>query len=263
MTIRDIVETSGMPSIELLELEQSGVLGEIFPELTALDISEISPTGRSYKNNFYHTLQVLDEVARVTGATNPVLRWAAVLHDIGKPRSKALDLETGTWTFKNHNLEGAKMVPGILRRQQVPSEWVSDIEQLVFLHMRPVVLIKEPVTESAVRRVITEAGPLLQDLLTLAEADVTSRNREKYLENIQILRRSITDVIRRDAWENLNPVLGGNWIMDNYQITDPSQIGQIKERIKDLIWNMKLPNLPIPVQEMIDRVATSLGIQRK
>ena len=233
MIIRNIVENSNVPSIDLLKLSDTGILKEIFPELSALDYVYVSKTSKIHKNNFYHTLQVLDNVAKIS--TNPILRWAAVLHDIGKSKTQEEDQESGNWTFYNHNLIGYRMVPGILKMHNVPDEWQNDIKNLVLLHMRPVTLIKEPVTESAVRRVITEAGPQLNDLMCLAEADITSRYRDKYLDNMKIVRKMMNDVISKDYWENLNPVINGNWIMEHCILHDNSEIGVIKDHLKHLI----------------------------
>ena len=261
MIIRQIIETSGKPSIELQKLSEAGLLKEIFPELSDLDSVMESPSGALHKNNFYHTLQVLDNVVN-SGGTE-ILRWAAVLHDIGKSRCQMPDPQTGTWTFWNHNIIGSKMVKPILTRYQVPKEWHEPIKTLVFLHMRPVALIEESVTDSAVRRLITEAGPLLSDLMVLAEADITSRNRDKYLGNLLKVRDMIKNIIELDAWTNLNPVLNGNWIMDNYELHDPSEIGILKDHLKYAIRDHGVKNTKKDLLPLFKEKAKELGICKK
>jgi putative nucleotidyltransferase with HDIG domain len=260
--IRQIIETSIKPSIELQKLSDTGLLKEIFPELSALDVVlESSVGGVTHKNNFYHTLQVLDHVSALGGS--PILRWSAVLHDIGKPASQAFDPVTNKWTFWNHSNIGAKMVCPILARYNVPQEWWNDIKELVYLHMRPVALVKKDITDSAVRRVMHDAGHLLSDLLYLAEADITSQNRQIYLDNLKKVRDLITDVKTKDTWTMTNPVYDGNWIMDHYDIQDPSQIGILKDHMKDLIINQGVPNSKINLLPELRKKAKEIGLCRK
>ena len=260
--IRQIIETSSKPSIELQKLSDTGLLREIFPELTALDVVlESIDGGIIHKNNFYHTLQVLDHVATVGGS--PILRWAAVLHDIGKPATQTLDQGSGKWTFWNHANVGAKMVCPILSRYGVPQEWWNDIKELVYLHMRPVALVKKDITDSAVRRVMTDSGHLLSDLLDLAEADITSQNRQTYLENLKKVRELIAGVKAKDTWTMTNPVYDGIWIMEHYDIQDPSQIGILKDHMKDLILNHGIPNAKKELLPELRKKAKEIGLCRK
>jgi putative nucleotidyltransferase with HDIG domain len=234
----------------------------MFPELSALDVILESVGGEiTHKNNFYHTLQVLDHVAITNGS--PVLRWAAVLHDIGKPVSQALDPETGKWTFWNHASVGAKMVCPILSRYGVPQEWWYDIKELVYLHMRPVALVKKDITDSAVRRVMTDARHLLGELLDLAEADITSQNRQTYLENLKKVRELIAGVKTKDTWTMTNPVYDGIWIMEHYDIQDPSQIGVLKDHMKELILTQGVPNTKKDLLPELRKKAKEIGLCSK
>jgi putative nucleotidyltransferase with HDIG domain len=260
--IRQIIEISTKPSIELQKLSDTGLLRGIFPELSALDVVLESIDGEvTHKNNFYHTLQVLDHVAAYS--SSPILRWAAVLHDIGKPASQALDQETGRWTFWNHANVGAKMVCPILARYGVPQEWWYDIKELVYLHMRPIALVKKDITDSAVRRVMTDSGSLLNELLDLAEADITSQNRQAYLENLKKVRELIADVKTKDIWTMTNPVYDGNWIMEHYDIQDPAQIGVLKDHMKGLILNNGVPNTKKDLLPELRKKAKEIGLCRK
>ena len=260
--IRRIIEISTKPSIELQKLSDTGLLCEMFPELAALDVVLESVDGEiTHKNNFYHTLQVIDHIATLGGS--PILRWAAILHDIGKPGSQMLDQETGKWTFWNHANVGAKMVCPILARYGVPQEWWYDIKELVYLHMRPIALVKKDITDSAVRRVMTDAGQLLNELLDLAEADITSQNRQIYLENLKKVRELIACVRTKDTWTMTNPVYDGNWIMEHYDIQDPSQIGILKDHMKDLILNHGIPNTKKDLLPELRKKAKEIGLCRK
>ena len=260
--IRQIIETSIKPSIELQKLSDTGLLREMFPELVALDVVLESLDGEvTHKNNFYHTLQVLDHVAALGGS--PVLRWAAALHDIGKPASQVIDPESGKWTFWNHANVGAKMVCPILSRYGVPQEWWYDIKELVYLHMRPVALVKKDITDSAVRRVMTDAGHLLPNLLDLAEADITSQNRQAYLENLKKVRELIAGVKTKDTWTMTNPVYDGIWIMEHYDIQDPSQIGILKDYMKELILNHGIPNTKKDLLPELRKKAKEIGLCSK
>lgn len=213
-----------------MDLETTGILKEEFPELSALDVVPGVGSG-IHKNNFYHTLQVLQNICEGPLGSSTGLRWAAVLHDIGKPKTAALDQE-GHWTFWNHNMVGAVMASQILDRYQVPTEWKDCICSLVQLHMRPVALATEPVTDSAIRRVMTEAGPLLEPLMELAEADITSKNRETYIQNIRRIRKEMKRIQELDYWESLRPVINGTWLMEKYPGIPGSEIGRIKEDLK-------------------------------
>lgn len=259
-----------LPSKGFMDLHRCGLLQLILPELTNLDIVEKGPNGRAHKNNFYHTLEVLDNVAKATndiqasGQTDTLwLRWAALLHDIGKPKSKRWDTLQG-WTFYNHNLIGAKMVPQLFRRMKLPLDMkMKYVQKLVDLHMRPIVIADEEVTDSAVRRLISDAGDDIDDLMTLCEADITSKNevrKKQFLENFRMVREKLADLKERDFKRLLQPVIDGNEIMAMFNLSQSPQVGILKQTLKNAVLDNIVPNEREPLMLLLKEKAESMGL---
>ena len=251
---------SAQPSRGFVDLQRSGLLNLILPELAALDIVE-TKNGRAHKNNFYHTLEVLDNVAKKSD--NLWLRWAALLHDIGKTRSKRWDPALG-WTFHNHNFLGAKMVPEIFRRLKEPMDMkMKYVEKLVDLHMRPIVIADEVVTDSAVRRLLNDAGDDIDDLMTLCEADITSKNqvrKRQFLENFRMVREKIADLKERDYKRLLQPVIDGNEIMEMFHLKPCREVGALKQCLKDAVLDNKVENEREPLMQLLMKKAEEMGL---
>lgn len=251
---------SAQPSRGFVDLQRSGLLNLILPELAALDIVE-TKKGRAHKNNFYHTLEVLDNVAKKSD--NLWLRWAALLHDIGKTRSKRWDPALG-WTFHNHNFLGAKMVPEIFRRLKEPMDMkMKYVQKLVDLHMRPIVIADEVVTDSAVRRLLNDAGDDIDDLMTLCEADITSKNqvrKRQFLENFRMVREKIADLKERDYKRLLQPVIDGNEIMEMFHLKPCREVGALKQCLKDAVLDNKVENEREPLMQLLMKKAEEMGL---
>ena len=251
---------SAQPSRGFVDLQRSGLLNLILPELAALDIVE-TRNGRAHKNNFYHTLEVLDNVAKKID--NLWLRWAALLHDIGKTRSKRWDPALG-WTFHNHNFLGAKMVPEIFRRLKEPMDMkMKYVQKLVDLHMRPIVIADEVVTDSAVRRLLNDAGDDIDDLMTLCEADITSKNqvrKRQFLENFRMVREKIADLKERDYKRLLQPVIDGNEIMEMFHLKPCREVGALKQCLKDAVLDNKVENEREPLMQLLIKKAEEMGL---
>jgi putative nucleotidyltransferase with HDIG domain len=250
------------PSIGLLELHDSGLLQLILPELSALDIVE-TRNGRAHKNNFYHTLEVLENVCKAD-QSQLWLRWAALLHDIGKTKSKRWDNQLG-WTFHNHNFIGAKMVPEIFRRLKLPLDAkMKYVQKLVDLHMRPIVIADEEVTDSAVRRLMNDAGEDIDDLMLLCEADITSKNevrKKRFLENFRIVREKLADLKEKDYKRLLQPVIDGNEIMEIFHLKPSPVVGTLKQYLKDAVLDNQVANEREPLMELLMEKAKDLGLQ--
>ena len=252
------------PSIGLVELSRSGLLPHIFPELAALEGVEVR-NGRAHKDNFYHTLEVLDNVSHHGGERATLwLRWAALLHDIGKPRSKRWENGVG-WTFHNHNYLGQKMVAGIFRRMKLPTdERMNYVEKLVGLHMRPIAIADDEVTDSAVRRLLFEAGEDIEDLMILCEADITSRNQQKkqrFLDNFQLVRQKLADLQERDNYRTWHNPISGEEIMETFHLGPCREIGLLKQAVKDAIWDSVIPNDHEAAREFMLAKAAEMGLK--
>ena len=272
------------PSIGFDYLYRSGLLKIILPELVELDKVEVR-NGRAHKNNYHHTLEVLENVASsnlplkgetmipshpsnlpLEGEAKLWLRWAALLHDIGKPKSKRWDNQLG-WTFHNHNYIGAKMVPGIFRRLKLPlGAEMKYVQKLVELHMRPIAIADDEVTDSAVRRLLNDAGDDIDDLMTLCEADITSKNevrKARFRENFRLVREKLADLQVRDYKRLLQPVIDGNEIMELFGLKPSREVGALKQCLKDAVLDNKVPNEREPLMQLLMEKARKMGLSSR
>ncbi len=258
------------PSRGFVDMQRAGLLELILPELSAMDMVE-ERNGKAHKNNFYHTLEVLDNVAAsTTDATDVIdkehilwLRWAALLHDIGKPKSKRWDNLQG-WTFHAHNTIGARMIPGIFRRLKLPLDMkMKYVQALVELHMRPINIADNEVTDSAVRRLVNDAGDYIDDLLILCEADITSKNevrKRNFRNNYQLVREKIEDLKERDFKRLLQPVIDGNEIMELFHLPPSREVGVLKQYLKDAVLDGIVENEREPLMALLLDKAKEMGI---
>ena len=251
------------PSRAFEMMSKTGLLTLIFKEMMDLHGVE-TRNGKSHKDNFYHTLQVLDNICEFTD--NLWLRWAAILHDIAKPATKRFDPKVG-WTFHGHEDKGSRMVKGIFKRMRLPlDEKMRYVSTLVLLHLRPIVLSKETVTDSAVRRLIVDAGDYVSDLVILCRADITSKNEakvEKHLRNLVLVEEKISEVMAKDELRNWQPVLTGNHIKNHFDIKDPQHIGMIKEAVREVILEGQIPNELEAALKLAVEIAAKLGVSVK
>ena len=251
------------PSIGFEYLQRSGLLQLILPELAALDIVE-KRDNRAHKNNFYHTLEVLENVIKVRPDDSLWLRWGALLHDIGKTKTKRWDPAAG-WTFHNHNFVGAKMVAQIFRRLKLPmGAEMKYVQKMVDMHMRPQVIADNEVTDSAVRRLLNDAGDDIDDLMTLCEADITSKNevrKKMFQENFRMVREKLADLKEKDYKRLLQPVIDGNEIMEMFGLKPSREVGTLKQTLKDAVLDNRVETEREPLMQLLIQKAREMGLQ--